>query len=615
MSPRRDRVRDWLFGDRVGLAVFLAALCFGMLLWRTGPLINDNTTLARTLEALSEGRVWIERAEGDFLRTPGANVRDGRVYGRNYGQLVVSLPALLVVRAVDAVANLRVALFAAVHLTALALVAVLGDLFDRRRLLVLTGGPLVLGSFVLNLVLARQRRTPMDVEIVALQVTALVVAGFAAVLLYRLVALEQNKRFAVFVALGSVVALPVGFWAPAAKRHVFSVFVCIGLLFLLTRSRQTGTRELPGLGQVPVYRAAAYALVGFLTWVHAAEGLFVFFALVAVDVPTAPDNSPRSLAFVGTAFAVSLLPVLVTNVLVTGTPFRPPREVGGGAIAAAGTVSRSGATAVGLSLAATLAVLGPVSWLVSEVAGLVTDSLAVFTDPAQLYHIFVRSAGADLSTPQFEADIRYAGTNLSVLEAGPLLAAGIAVTGAWLSRLVQTPRRTLRQVSPTTALAVALCVSYLLLYLSRLPLFAQFTQRYILPVFPLALYVFARSPMVCRLVDESGRLITWSYAFGVLVGGQLFLAVLLVQDVTISEAAQYNARLSLVAAGLVVVATCAVAVFDRFERLAAVTVGLAGAAAALFVLVSGIYYFGWTGEAVVPVVQNLGEFIEAFELS
>jgi hypothetical protein len=121
--------------------------------------------------------------------------------------------------------------------------------------------------------------------------------------------------------------------------------------------------------------------------------------------------------------------------------------------------------------------------------------------------------------------------------------------------------------------------------------------------------------VVEKIVDETGRLIHQSYALGVLVGGQLFIGVIVAQDVTISEAAQYNARLSLVAAGLVVVATCAVAVFDRFERLAAVTVGLAGAAAALFVLVSGIYYFGWTGEAVVPVVQNLGEFIEAFELS
>jgi NADH:ubiquinone oxidoreductase subunit K len=611
MSSLTQRVRDWLFGDHLGLVVFLGALCFGMVFWRSGAFINDNVTLARTLEALSEGRVWIERAEGEFLRSPGTNVRDGRVYGRNYGQLVVSLPALVLVRTLDAVANLRVALFASIHLAVLALVVALGGLFDRRRLFALLGGPLVLGSFLLNVVIARQRHQPLDTELVALQITALFATAFAAVVLYRLVALERDRRVAALVGVGSVVALPVGLWAPVAKRHAFSVLVCVAVLFLIARSHRSEGRTVPVLGQAPVFRAGAYAAVGFLTWIHAAEGLFVFLALVAVDVPTARDNSPRSLAVVAGVFALSLVPVLVTNLLVAGTPFRPPREIEPQTLAsAASTLSGSGLRTAGLSLGS-LAVLGGVTWLVSEVIGLVTDSLAVLTEPARLYHIFVRSAGADLSTPRFESQIRYAGANLSVLESAPLLGAGVAVTGAWLARVRAAPRRTLAGTSPTTVLAVVLCIAYLLLYLSRLPLFTQFTQRYLLPVYPVALYLFARSPVVEKIVDETGRLIHQSYALGVLVGGQLFIGVIVAQDVTISEAAQYNARLSLATAALLGVVVATVAAFDRFERPAAVTIGLAGAASAVFVVAAGLYYFVWTGEAILPVVQTLSDLLES----
>jgi len=614
MNNRVGRARDWLFGDRIGLALFLAVLCFGALSWRAGLFLTDNETLARTLEAMSEGRLWVERAEGGSLQSPGAEVRDGRVYGRNYGQLVVSLPALAVLSAVDFVANLRVTLVAGWHLLALALVSVVGRVLDRRQLAVAAGGPLVLASFVVNLSLATQLPEP-DSPLIALQVTTLVATGLVAVLLYRQLAVETNRRLAVAVGAASAVVLPVGFWATIPKRHAFSVLACIAVLFLFARSRRAERRSLPGVGRVPVFRAGAYAVVGFLTWIHAAEGLFVFLALAAVDLPTA-ENDRRGLAFVAGVFALSLLPVLVTNLLVAGSPVEPPRTIGDGSVTG-GSGSDSGGGGSGgsgggssgpLDTLGDLVVVGGLVWLLSQVVELVVDSLAVLGEPERLYHTFVRSEGADLTgSTDNRGDLTFVATNLSVLEAAPVLGATVTATAAWLATLAQRPRRALADIDPTVALACSLTAAYLLVYLSRLPLFAQITQRYLLPMYPLVLYVLARSAVARRLVDRASDALVWSYATVLLAGGPLFLLFVRIREQTIAETAQLNARLALLAAGAVVVTVAASAVSERFDTAAAVAVGVAAAAGTVFLVVSGLYYFAGTGEAVLPVVQILGD--------
>jgi hypothetical protein len=121
-----------VFGDRLGLALFLGTVCFAAVYWRAGLFITDNATLVRTLEAVADGRLWIEPATGDYFDAPGTIVVDGLVYGRNYGQIVLALPFLWVLEALDAVADLRVALTALWHLALYALLVQSGRLQDRR---------------------------------------------------------------------------------------------------------------------------------------------------------------------------------------------------------------------------------------------------------------------------------------------------------------------------------------------------------------------------------------------------------------------------------------------------------------------------------------------------
>ena len=619
----RTRIGRLLFGDRIALALFFGALCFGLLFWRAGWFITDNVTLARTLEAVSEGRLWIERVEDDsYFNAPGADVRDGKVYGRNYGQLVISLPALFVLQAIDYVADLRVALIAVFHFAALGCAVVVGDLLGRRRLTVYAAVPSIALLFIGNLVLTTTASDLTDdLALAALQLTSVLATAVLGVAMYRLLRVHSvGVRTATLAGAATVFVLPVGFWAAIPKRHVFIALACFLILGFVAVSRESTGRTLPFIGQVPLARAGAYATVGFVTWVHAGEGLFLFLALLAVDLPSAPRNDWRSLLFVAAVFALSMLPTVATNLLVTGSPLAPPRSLAGSITdPATATVDTSQSTDSGsdttngglLDSITDLLPLGVLGWFFSNVFGVVADSLRAATEPDRLYHTYVRSAGADLagSRPEFIGDTEFAGTNLSVLETAPVLALIGVLFAGWIAR-VRNQRRRLRQFDPTAVLAGGFILVFILIYTARLPLYSQITQRYILAVFPLGLFLLARNPQIERLVENSASTICWSYALGVLIGGQLFIASVVARELQPGTAAQLNASISLVAAALLVLATAAAFYTRRLDRPAAVMLGLAGAAGTVFIISALLVYFSATGEAIIPVVEELSRLLQ-----
>jgi hypothetical protein len=595
--------------DRLGLALFLGTLAFTLLAWRTGIVINDNVTLRATLSALADGRVWIEPATGEFLRSPGTGVRDGYVYGRNYGQLVLSLPALWALQALDAVADLHVALAAVWHLLVLAFFLQVGALTGYERPVAYGASALVLGSFLVNLLVA----TSFDpsLPLLALQATAAVAAALAAVAAYRLVTFQRGRRPGLLAGLGVVLATPVAFWGLVPKRHVFSVAITVGLLYAFARGRTANGRlSLPHIGSVPVYRAGAYALVGLLAWIHAEEAVYVFLALVLVDVPTAPANDRRSLAFVAGVFGLSLLPFFATNLLVAGDLTKPPRSLIGGffetgsSVGSGGSGGRGGSTS-GQSVVALVGSLLPSQavWVVGNVWGSILDGVHGVLDPANMYRTLVHS-----SVESVNEDLGFRGINLSVLESAPVFGALLAAAVTGVSTAV---RERLRSVDPTILLALVLATAFLLTKAGRLPLRVQITVRYLLPVYALGVVLLTHSALATWLVGKHRSLLYWSYGAGVCIGGQLLLVALVLGRFSVGEAARVHALLG-VGLGLAVAVLCLAGLRDERARPAAVVaIGLAAAASTVFVLLAGLYYFSFTGDYILPAVDLLVERLSA----
>ena len=306
-----------LFGDRVGLTLFLGVVVVLAALWRVGFFITDTYAIANTLVNLADGRLHIARIEYSLTlgSQPGLYEHGGQVFGRNYGQAALALPFYWLLEGTAALAELRLVLAGGWSLLVAAFASQLGQVLDRPRV-TLAGTLGALGLFVGNVALS----TPLDPRwngLLALQLLSLVAAGVVAVAVYRLLSEYHGQRVGVAGGLLAALALPIAFWATMPKRHVMSAALIAIVVFGFARSRGSD-RPLPP-------RALSYAAVGVLAWLHAAEALVVLVVLVPFDLATARRNGVRELGVLGVVFALSLVPFGLTNYLITGSPFTAPR--------------------------------------------------------------------------------------------------------------------------------------------------------------------------------------------------------------------------------------------------------------------------------------------------
>ncbi|QPV62258.1 hypothetical protein I7X12_16155 [Halosimplex litoreum] len=624
-------------GDRLGLVVFLGTLLAVGVTWRVGVFITDNYTLANALVALADGSLVVDEAVYGSLEAPGMNVHDGRLYGRNYGQVAVAVPLLWGLRAVTAVADLGLVFAAGWSLLLLAFAVQVGQVTGRESTCATTGAVLALASFAASAALA-EPIPPRLLPLAALQLGTVLATALVATTVYRLLARMHDRRLGIAAAVASVLATPVGFWAAIPKRHVTVTALLVGVVYAFYRSRSVGenTDDRDALLSPTGFRALAYALVGLYTWVHAGEAFAVFLALVAVDLPTAPSNDRRTLAVVGTAFAASLVPFFATNAAISGDPVRPPRMLSefavstdGGAFGEAGS-GGGGGTGGATSDGSPPLLPAPVRTIVATAAersGLifgpfVAGAKAVVSDPESLYRTFVR-AGYDGYIGARDND---QAINLSVLESAPVLAgvaalvatggrrATDAVRGSGTDRGVgDRLRRSVRAVrtSPvaaTDAFVALVAVLFTLIYIPRLPLFAQVTVRYLLPVYVLTVYALARQPWMRRVLAEHGRAALWSYLGGVLLGAQLVFVAVTVGSFGRGGAFQLHAVVGLVVGVAFAVSVLGSALDERVDSLTAVTGGLAAALGTDLALLSAFVYFRY-GPHVLPVADWLTDLL------
>lgn len=596
-----------IFGDRFGVMVFLAAVAIYLLTWRIGILITDTYTVANTLVAVSEGHVHVDRAVyGPGLETPGMGVRDGRFYGRNYGQVFLALPFLWLLEALAAVAALRVALAAGWGLAILGLSVLIGRELDRRTPAAYAGSALALVAFTAAVAGA----TPIEPDrrfLMALQLQTMVAAALVGVLTYRLLARMYGRRVGVAAGIGTALATPIGMWAQFPKRHVLVSLCALATMYLLYRSREAGAVDTR-------FRALAYVPVGVAAWVSGAEGLILLVALLVVDVPTG-GRSVRSLATAGVVSVLSVVPMFLTNYLVTGNPGEPPRTLSAGG---SGDLAERGADTVGggpggsgSSGGGGGAPTGTGSETLDAIVGAIDFIFALFgrgftTTFSRVDTLFVTFVRGGYIHRIAEKDAGEA-IRLSFLEAMPLAAGLVAIPIVAARSDVRAKLSAVRAahrpsaVGTVDAFAVVYTVALLLIYLPRIPIHASITVRYLLACYPLAVYGLARVPAVRRVVEQRPRLCAFTFAAGLVVGGQLLVLYLWWIEATLGEAFQTHAVVNLATAGLVAAWVVGDGLDHRSDRFGAVALGLAAAAGVAFVVLAGLWHFAFVGPRALPV--------------
>ncbi|PSP81538.1 hypothetical protein BRC81_00850 [Halobacteriales archaeon QS_1_68_20] len=623
--PGRDSLVRTVFGDRLGLLLFLTTLIFVVPAWRIGFFINDNWTLANTFVAVADGHLHLERIVygADNGATPGMHLVDGRLYGRNYGQLVIALPALWLLGGLAAVADPALVLVGGFCLLVLAWFVQLGRLLDREPLLSSVGATVALLAFGVNVLVAVDLR-PYWFPFAALQLSTMVASALVVVIVYRVLRSLHGRRVGAVAAAAVALSSPVAFWATIPKRHTLTaLFVLVSLLWFL-RSRDAGDPRT-----ATRHHALAYVPVGLLAWIHAAEGILLLTSLLIADLLTIRRIDPRRLAVVAAALAASLTPMLATNWLISGDPLTPPRllpvyygndevQLALGALSptdwasTVSTVAHSQVTVTptpgpGDSSSGTLAgTLETFAALLFSYAERILDAM---TDGDRLYRVFVRSGYIE----EVAALDGQVAVSLSFLESMPILGGLVAVPLAFAGRVIRglldrwsTPgqRRdsTARHDPVVGADVFVVCISvlFLALYLPQLPSHVSWTVRYIHPLYPLGVYALFRVAAVRETVDREWRLLGWSYAGTVLVGGQAFVLALATLEPTVGEAVQLHALVSAVIGG----ATAAWAVAytagrghlsavnrDRSRRTGAVVLGVACGVTTTLLVLWAVAYF------------------------
>lgn len=589
-----------LFGDRTGLALFAGALVVFGLTWRVGILLSDSYTVANTLVAAGSGDLSLTSFPyGDGSGTaPGLHVVDGRVYGRNYGQVFLALPVLwalqVATRFVEPGPTVVVAWSAALFVVVRTVV----ERTRLRRRASAVGGAVALAALGANLALYRPL-PPGSLPIVAIQTATATAAALVVVVTYRLVERTHGRRVGVVAGVAVVLATPVGFWATVPKRHSLTALLALLAVYYVHRSRTAG-----GRAAATRFRALAYVPVGVALWVHAPEGLVLLVATGVVDAVTARWNGRRDLLVVGVVFAVAVAPALVTNALISGDPFQPPRLL---AAYSGPTVAGSGAASPGRTAGGST----PVATLLDNVglfAGYLAASTGALLDPGRLSRVFVRG-GVGLGLRRF-------GTrpvNLAVLEAmplaGALLGAPALLYDRASDRTIRRSRRTVLAARRDPARATdALVLAYVLLlvtmYAPRLPVQSSFTVRYLHPLYPLGVYLLVRLPAVRRTVKQEWRLLAGTLAVSVVAGGCLLVAALALLADGLGSAVRLHAKVAL-AGGAVALywSTVAALAGDGYERAGAVVLGASGASTTLYLLLSAWLYFTYGERFAIPVVR------------
>jgi len=652
MRAARRRLVSALFGDRIGLTLFLGVVLALSLCWRVGFFITDTYAIANTVVNVAKGHFNIQQIEYSLTlgSQPGLYRNGSQVFGRNYAVAILSVPFYWILEGASSLVELRLALAAGWSLLAAGFASQLGHVLDKRQV-AFWGTLIALGVFVCNVWLAR----PLDphwTALLALQVSTVLAAGVVAVALYRLLGELHDRRVGVAAGLLSTLSLPVAFWATIPKRHVVSAALIAVIVCAFALSRHPKRSSL--------VRASAYAAVAILAWLHAAEALVVFVVLVPVDLATAPRNDWRTLSIVAAVFALSLAPFVVTNLAVTGSPFETPRMLD--SLGSAGQIDPNGRVSIKPEEPPTTPTpttpsepttpgptdpgtapppdqdVGPLGWFIGLIDGLVATGAAVLAavpgrlgrlwefvdegisivlgDPERLGHVFFRSGrvpGVKYGINQQEA------IELTVLESAPILGVLVAAPLLWGRRMLAATRESLRAVPAairtnpryqTDLLAGGIVVMFTLLYLPRLPLYSQITMRYLVPAMPVALYGVARIPAVRRGLDENFQEFLRAYAAASVIGIVGVVAAFDWIEPALGEAMQFHALLNLVVAGLTI-AVVVVAIVREDQKGVATAIGAAGGAGTTLFVLSGVEYFTY-GQFTYPIVRWLSELLPVF---
>ncbi|MFB6283970.1 MAG: hypothetical protein ABEK59_08580 [Halobacteria archaeon] len=612
LRENAERFHKLLFRDRLGLLIFLLSLFFSFFIWRIHVNFSDNYTVANTLIGVMDGHLYIDdTVYGDSRGYPGSFVHDNKIYGRNYAQIITAVPFVVLLKLASYIADLRILISALWSLILLGITVQLSYIFDRKKSILYAGSIIGLLLFFANITNSLELNSKWT-AFMGLQLSTMVIAGFTGVTLYRIISDIYDKKLGFVAGFGLVLGTPVGFWSVIPKRHSLSALFSILVVYFFYLSRSKDRNKAVR------YRVLSYGTVGLFAWLHAPEAFTLFIVLIVFDLVTADRNNPKTLFVIFGGFIISLTPFFYTNYLITGNFLYPPRFVD----QILGAVDLEN---VDLKNKPTPETQNKRQFENPSVLPSFTGKISVYTDliynglltsikkPEKYLNVFFRSGRIGGVSYSLQGQkIR----SLTVLESVPVFGTLFASAPVFINHIKMKDGIDISNSKTQTDLFVlTYFVLFLLLYIHRIPIQASINGRYLVPVYPLLLYLVFRLPITSFIFStrkESfyGERMFGTYLVTVFVISQI-LILYLTSIITprFSEAVQFNAVLNLaVASTLGVWAVLASIGYLRKAWIGQVLFGLSFGFGTIFTVFYRVVY-GPPGWLAIPVVRVLGELL------
>jgi hypothetical protein len=235
------------------------------------------------------------------------------------------------------------------------------------------------------------------------------------------------------------------------------------------------------------------------------------------------------------------------------------------------------------------------------------NSLGAVTDFGAIWWAFVDSWYAP-----GVAEKSVMNRNLSLLESAPILSLVVASVVGRLRSVSGKLRETASEPGGNRAvklLAIVWITGFTLLYLPDFPTHVMFTTRYLVPVVPLIVVLFADAGVVDDLLEE-WRTVVWSYLVVLLLGTQLVIVWLVVGSPVVGEALNLHSAASHAFAVLLGTWLIVRIWTDRdLFAFGRILVGCAAASTTIFLFLSGVEYYTYSTH-VLPMVDALTSILD-----
>jgi hypothetical protein len=242
--------------------------------------------------------------------------------------------------------------------------------------------------------------------------------------------------------------------------------------------------------------------------------------------------------------------------------------------------------------------------------GQFTNSLvSLVENPGKLVVVFVRRGYIEPSGVKLTREV-FKPIHLSMLESMPLLGALSAAPAYLIARIKHRGNR--GSESPkriVDGFVLVLILLWMGLYFQRLPVHAQYTVRYLHPLYPLGIYLLFRLPVVRNAVSGYPRNAIAAYIGTVVCGAGGYIILLAYSGAVISEAVQLYALIALGVALCVTIWAFAGVLTGASPRIGATVLGVATASMTVYLLVSGFATFAYTHNYLLPVGRAIAELL------